>query len=187
MSGNFIYRHHVEPRVKLYWPKEESFPTPLKKIDVSRTTQTNLDVKSKKPHRRLLEHRWNKRVVCSLDRFHSIHVIGRETSKRIYVVRGDRLTRKQLTSRPELWIKLGRNANLKERHKWFDEKPKLDNARRLRGIYFIDPEGWLLLCLARQARTVSIPNHHEDRSAGKGDNSLQHFNLVHKIILCFKP
>ena len=44
MSGNFIYRHHVEPRVKLYSPREESFPIPLKYIDVSRTTQTNLDV-----------------------------------------------------------------------------------------------------------------------------------------------
>ena len=38
MAGNFIYRHHVEPRVKLYSPREESFPTPLKYIDVSRTT-----------------------------------------------------------------------------------------------------------------------------------------------------
>ena len=44
MSGNFISRHHVEPRVKLYSPREESFPIPLKYIDVSRTTQTNLDV-----------------------------------------------------------------------------------------------------------------------------------------------
>ena len=44
MSGNFIYRHHVEPRVKLYSPREESFPSPLKYIDVSRTTHTNLDV-----------------------------------------------------------------------------------------------------------------------------------------------
>ena len=26
MSGNFIYRHHVEPRVKLYSPREELFP-----------------------------------------------------------------------------------------------------------------------------------------------------------------
>ena len=26
------------------------------------------------------------------------------------------------------------------RHKWAIEKPKLDNAGRLRGIYFIDPE-----------------------------------------------
>ena len=40
MSGNFIYRHHVEPRVKLESPREESFPIPPKYIDVSRTTQT---------------------------------------------------------------------------------------------------------------------------------------------------
>ena len=38
MSRNFIYRHLVEPRVKLYSPKEESFHIPLKYIDVSRTT-----------------------------------------------------------------------------------------------------------------------------------------------------
>ena len=48
MSGSSIYRHHVEPRVKLYSPREESFPTPLKYIDVSRTTHTNLDVKQEK-------------------------------------------------------------------------------------------------------------------------------------------
>ena len=35
---------------------------------------------------------------------------------------------------------MGRNVKLKERLKWAIEKPKLDNARRLRGIYFIDPE-----------------------------------------------
>ena len=52
MSGNFIYRHHVEPRVKLQSPREESFPIPLRYFDVSRT-----------PHRRLLEHRWVKRFV----------------------------------------------------------------------------------------------------------------------------
>ena len=28
----------------------------------------------------------------------------------------------------------------------------------------------------------SLPNYHEDHSAGKGDNSLQHSNLVHKSI-----
>ena len=44
MSGNFIYRHHVEPRFKLYSPREEPFPVPLKYIDVSRNTHTNLDV-----------------------------------------------------------------------------------------------------------------------------------------------
>ena len=44
MSGNFIYRHHVEPRVRLYLPREESFLVPLKYIDVTRTMHTNLDV-----------------------------------------------------------------------------------------------------------------------------------------------
>ena len=29
MSGNFKNRHHVEPRVKLYSPREELFPIPL--------------------------------------------------------------------------------------------------------------------------------------------------------------
>ena len=48
MSGNFKNRHHVEPRVKLYSPREESFPIPLKYIDVTRTTHTNLDVKQEK-------------------------------------------------------------------------------------------------------------------------------------------
>ena len=48
MSGNFKYRHHVEPRVKVYSPRKDSFPIPLKSIDVSRTTHTNLDVKQEK-------------------------------------------------------------------------------------------------------------------------------------------
>ena len=28
----------------------------------------------------------------------------------------------------------------------------------------------------------SLPNHHEDHFAGKGHNSLQHYNLVHKFV-----
>ena len=44
IAGDFIHRHHVEPRVKLYMPREESFPVPLKYIDVTRNTHTSLDV-----------------------------------------------------------------------------------------------------------------------------------------------
>ena len=39
-------------------------------------------------HRWLLEYRWVSRLVWSLNRFHSVYSIRRETSKRIYVVRG---------------------------------------------------------------------------------------------------
>ena len=48
MSGSFKYCRRVEPRVKLCSPREESFPIPLKYIDVTRTTHTNLDVKQEK-------------------------------------------------------------------------------------------------------------------------------------------
>ena len=39
-----IYRHHVEPRVKLYGPQQESLHFTLKYTDVTRTTKTSLDV-----------------------------------------------------------------------------------------------------------------------------------------------
>ena len=35
---------------------------------------------------------------------------------------------------------MGQNAMLKEKPKWSNEKLHLENARKLRGIYFIDPE-----------------------------------------------
>ena len=34
----------------------------------------------------------------------------------------------------------GKHAKLKEKQKWSNEKLHLENARKLRGIYFIDPE-----------------------------------------------
>ena len=39
-----MYRHRVEPRVKMYTPRAESFPIPLKYVDVTRVTHTTLDV-----------------------------------------------------------------------------------------------------------------------------------------------
>ena len=59
---------------------------------------------------------------------------------------GERLTKIQTTTRPdhvwpEIWTKIGNAAqNRKKKQEWAKEKPKLDNARKLRGIYFIDPD-----------------------------------------------
>ena len=142
MSGNFIYRHHVEPRVKFYSPREESFPIPLKYIDVSRTTHTNLDVMQEKR----IDDYWNidgsRDLSDPWTGFTQFTLLEEKLPDRL-MWSGWRLTRKQLTSRPdhlwpELWTKLGRNAKLKE--KWSNEKLHLDNARKLRGIYFIDLE-----------------------------------------------
>ena len=124
---------------------------------------------------------------------------------------------------------MGKNAKLKEKQKWSNEKLHLDNARKLRGICFIDPEdkelketiknacknlessvapampckimkkncgsgasnknlNKICACIleADESKRLpmgeSLPNHHADHVAGKGNYSLQHYNLVHKFI-----
>ena len=123
---------------------------------------------------------------------------------------------------------MGKHAKLKEKQKWSNEKSHLENARKLRGICFIDLEDkefketiknarkkletsvapgmpckimkkncgsggsnnfkTRLACILEADESTrlrmgeSLPNHHEDHIAGKGDNSLQYYNLVHKFI-----
>ena len=106
MSGSFIYRHHVEPRVKLYSPREESFPIPLQYIDVTRTTHTNLDVMQGSR----IDDYWNidgsRDLSDSFTGFTQFTLLE-EKPPDGYVWSGERLARKQLTSRPDhLWPEL---------------------------------------------------------------------------------
>ena len=226
MSGSFIYRYHVEPRVKLYSPREESFPIPLKYIDVSRTTHTNLDVMQESR----IDDYWNidgsRDLSDSWTCFTQFTLLS-EKPPEGYMWSERRLTKRQGTSRsghlwPELRRGLARNAMLREKHKWAIQKPKLDNARRrLQGIYFIDPEDKesketiknarrklatpmapamdtrsktndfksKFACILEATESTrmrmgeSQPKYHVDHIAGRGNNSLQHYNLVHKFIL----
>ena len=62
-----------------------------------------------------------------------------------YTWSGRRLTRKQTTSRPdtlwpEVWKDMSEASKRREKQKWAIEAPKLNNAGKLRGIYFIDPD-----------------------------------------------
>ena len=98
MSGNFVYRHHVEPRVKLYSPREESFPIPLKYIDVCRTTHTNLDVKQEK----CIDDYWNidgSRDLSDPWTGFTQFTLLEEKPPDGFLWSRERLTRKQLTSR----------------------------------------------------------------------------------------
>ena len=57
---------------------------------------------------------------------------------------GRRLPRKQKTSRPDdvwpdMWKFMSDAAKKKSKQRWAIEKPKLDNARQLGGIFFIEP------------------------------------------------
>ena len=135
MSGSFTYRHHVEPRVKLYSLREESFPIPLKYIDVSRTTHTNLDVKQEKR----IDDYWNidgSRDLSDPWTGFTQFTLLEEKAPDGYMWSGERLTRKQLTSRPdhlwpELWKSMGKHAKLKEKQKWSNAKLHLENPRKL--------------------------------------------------------
>ena len=178
---------------------------------------------------------WNiigTRVLSDLSTGFSQFTLLEEKAPDGYMWSGWRLTRKQLTSRPdhlwpELWKSMGKHAKLREKQRWSHEKLHLDHARKLRGIFSIDPEdkrnskkpsrirkmletsvALAMLCkimkkncgsggfnkIKRQLACIleadestrlcmgnSWSNHHEDHIAGKGDNSLQHYNLVHKF------
>ena len=40
----------------------------------------------------------------------------------------------------KMWTKIGKVDQNREKQEWAKEQPKLDNARGLRGTYFIDPD-----------------------------------------------
>ena len=86
IQGDFIYRLHNEPRVQLNVPKEETFTIPLKYIDVTRATYTNLDVLQEQR----VDYYWNVDVNRSLsDSWKGItkFTFQTETSNGIHVVR----------------------------------------------------------------------------------------------------
>ena len=48
IQGDFVYRPHIEPRVQLFVPKEETSLIQLKYIDVTRSICTALDALQEK-------------------------------------------------------------------------------------------------------------------------------------------
>ena len=188
-------------------------------------------------HRWLLEYRWVSRLVRSLERVHTIYSIGKKKPPDGQMWSGVKLTENNLhpgqiiygQSSGSQWERMpswrrSKSGPMKKLH--------LENARKLRGIYFIDPQVKEFKETIKNARKKSetsvapalpckimkkncgsggsnkiktklacileadeftrlrignsIPNYHEDHIAAKGDNSLQHYKLVHKIFLCLK-
>ena len=111
--------------------REESFPIPLKYIDVPRTAHTNFDVMQESR----IDDCWNidgsRDLSGSWKSFTKFPLLSEKPPVGF-------LTRKQPTSKPDhswqqLRDKMGKNAKLKL--KWSHEKLHLENARKLRGIY----------------------------------------------------
>ena len=111
MSGNFIYRHHVEPRVELYSTREESFPIPLKYIETFPELRIRIWMSRR---RKSIDNYWNIDGSRDLsDPWIGFTQLLEEKPPDGYTWSGWRLTRKQLTSRqdhpwPELWKSMGK-------------------------------------------------------------------------------
>ena len=81
-----------------------------------------------------------KRSESTLLTDHEDHIVPKG-----YMWSWERLTKIQTTTRPdfvwqEVWTKIGKAAQNLEKQEWAREKPKLDNARKMRALYFIDPD-----------------------------------------------
>ena len=143
-------------------PREAAFPIPLKYIDVTRATSASLDVMLEES----IDDYWNvdgDRDLSATWTVFTRFTILDEKPRDGYTWSGERLTRKQTTSRPdslwpEIWKDMSEASTRKEKQKWAIEKPKLDNARRLRGIYFIDHEDEeFKLTMKKAQRKLEVP------------------------------
>ena len=144
IQGDFIFRHHNEPRVQLFVPKDATFPIPWKYFDVARSTHTDLDVVQEKR----VDDYWNVdsngRLTDSWSCFTKFTPLKSKPLKG-YMWSRVRLTKVPTTTRPghvwpEVLTKTGKAAQSREKLERKNEKSKLDNARRLRRIYFMDPD-----------------------------------------------
>ena len=138
ISGNHIYRHHVEPRVKLFVPRDESFPIPLRYIDVTRATSTTLDVMLE----RRIDDYWNiegnRNISDSWTGFTRFTILDEKPPDVYSGPGGGSRKNKRYPGLTAYGQRYGKTCQ-KQRNERKNE-PKLENARRLRGIYFIDPE-----------------------------------------------
>ena len=121
-----------KPRVKLYVSRGASFPVPLKHIDVTKFTSTTLDVMLEKN----IDDYWNvdgdRELSDTWTGFTRFTILD-EKPPDGYTLSGERLTRKQTTSRPdtlwpETWKGMSEASKREEKQKWTVEKPRRENA-----------------------------------------------------------
>ena len=126
IQGDFISRHHIEPRVQLHVPT-------LIFIDVTRSTHTDLGVLQEKKIDDHLNVGSRKHLSNSWRGFTKFTLL-KEKPPKGYMWCGRRPTKIQTSTRPwpEEWTKTGKAAQNREKQELAKEKPKLDNARKLK-------------------------------------------------------
>ena len=136
----FIYRHHEELRLKLYDPDHETFPIPLKYVDVMRQTQTSINNVSE----HILNDKWTNANGVHLSeewtgstRFQTLRTWLLEGYKcAVESPTKIRKTTRPDSTWPEAWTQLSKETRRIIRLKnGQNEHDKLEAARRNRRIY----------------------------------------------------
>ena len=163
LTPDVLIRHHVNPRTKLYVPEDRDCPVPVKYLDITRRTETDLDSAAEKSIQdywydspsKSLSSPWTGRTVFDL--------LRPKPPDGFKWVEG-RLTRVQTTTRPdniwpEVWKSLSAKAKKKAIWEWDRECTRRDALRSKRGIHDI-PNAEVdeyTKTLARAALKHSIP------------------------------
>ena len=117
---------------------KKAFTYPLCYIDVTRSTRSDLDVMQEKR----VDDCWNvdsNRSLSDSWKGFAKNPLLKEKPPKGCMWSVERLTQIEAIARLEnvwfeVWNKIGKAAQKIEKQEWANEKPKLDNARRLRGI-----------------------------------------------------
>ena len=125
---------------KFYLPQE--FPVPLKHVDVVRRTHTGLDVLQECQ----TDDFWNgdgDRILSWQWTGFTLFILLSNNPLRGYTwsERGIDEDSSNVQARwPEIWSGISQKSQQKEKQHWAEEEPKVDDARKLRGIYYMVPE-----------------------------------------------
>ena len=136
ISENFIYRHHVMDREKVFVPRDDAFPILLTYIDVVQHTRTNLDVLQESK----LDENWNVEGETQLSRSwkgftRCTFLDERSTSRHRWA--GRRSQRPDLIIIGQRFGQTCRFLNGKKAEAG-KEKNRPNAARQWRGLYNID-------------------------------------------------
>ena len=132
----FIYRHHVEPRVKLYVPREESFTY---SVEVHRRCQNNIYISGRIGGENIEDYwkcGWRMKIMRCMDRIHKICSIKRKATRRIHLLRGE-TSKKTINFSSRRYM-----ARYVQAYVWCSEKRKQNKSGPSRNQRSTMPDNW---------------------------------------------
>ena len=209
IEGNYIHRHHVEPRDLLFVSKEETFPIPMRYIDVVILTHTTLDVLQECRIDDCRNIDASRNLSDSWTGFTQFTILNEEPPDIYRFREGSGL---QKFKQPQDLIFLARNLVMHVKKQLNEEKSSNGIWRnrsstmreKLRGgIYFTNPDEFKetienarkkLELPLEAAMPCKVKNHQYRETCGESDirRSMHaciveaHYNLVHKFIPMFQ-